>query len=85
MKIPEHMDSADLGGYIPTDDEARAWCRKESDNVHPDDLGDFIENYLDPEWISRGRDAVDTWHYYLKHDPRTLADALVEYMTDNGL
>lgn len=83
MKIPEHMDSADLGGYIPTDDEVRSWCQAAGDRIHPDDLGDFIEYYLDPDWISHGKDAVDTWHFYLRHSPRDLADALLLHFKDS--
>jgi hypothetical protein len=83
MKIPENMDSADLGGYIPTDDDARAWCESKGDAIRPDELGDFLECYLDPDWVLRGRDAEDTWAYYLRYDPRTLADALVLYIKEN--
>jgi hypothetical protein len=80
MKVPEHMDSADLGGHIPTDEEARDYCEANLERV--DDLGDFLEAYIDPDWISHGMDAEDTWSHYLRLDPRTLAEALVEYMKE---
>jgi hypothetical protein len=81
MKIPEHMDSADLGGHIPSDDVARAYCESHIESV--DDLGDFLESYVDPDWISHGMDAEDMCRHYMRLDPVTLADALVLYFREN--
>ena len=66
--------------YTPTEDDARAYCEMFRANV--DDLGDFLECYIDPDWISHGIDAEDMWSHYMRLDPMTLADALVEYIKE---
>ena len=86
MKMPEHMDSADLDAYSPTDDEVRVSLRKWFDDHDGDfDAADFFECYIDPEGPFRYCGSFDAWdaiHEYLDHDPQFLAERLREYVRD---
>ena len=66
--------------HLPTEEDARVYCDAHQEDV--DDLGDFLECYIDPDWISHGMDAEDMWSRYWRIDPMTLADALVEYIKE---
>jgi hypothetical protein len=93
MKIPEHMDSTDLwvdDGKPVTKDELRKACRDWLDDhaeVGDDfDAAEFFEGYVDPEGPFRYSGSFDAWDGILSImdvDPRTIFDAIQEYVRDN--
>ena len=86
MRIPEHMDSADLFDG-PTEDDIRRAVKDWLDEHDADiDAGDFFEG-IDPEGPFRYCGSFDPWDgiwYFVDNDPRVIADAIREWVRDNG-
>jgi hypothetical protein len=87
MRVPEHMDSADLFDG-PSDDEIRRSVADWLDEHDADfDAKEFFEAYIDPEGPFRYCGSFDAWDgvwMYLKDDPAFLAERLREWIKDGG-
>ena len=85
MKIPEHMDSADLFDG-PSDEDVRksvkAWLEEHDRDF---DAKQFFECYIDPAGPFRYCGSFDAWDGIwdlVKSDPYMMADRLREYIKD---
>lgn len=90
MRVPEHMDSTDLGFDGLSDKELASAvyeCMDEMASRGEFDAADFFECYIDPEGPFRYSGSFDAWGAIgdlCNSDPHMMADRLREWIKDSG-